>query len=144
MFISLNLLGRVHKSMRLDLMGSCYHFLDNFKIAYLWHGRHFNWDYFFCPASVQSYFVELIVILKPIICTYMTLFIRPFLKNRTYYGNICGGRRRPIRFPLSNSNNSYRILTKLGHNAYRHDISVKFVNQPDRPRHFGVMIPCWF
>ena len=35
-------------------------------------------------------------------------------------------------FPLSNSKNSYRIPTKLGHNAYR---------QPDRPRQYGIMAP---
>ena len=59
-------------------------------------------------------------------------------------GTSAAGGRRPLKFPLSNSNNSYRILTKLGHNAYRHNISVKFDNQPDRPGHFGVMTPCWF
>ena len=28
------------------------------------------------------------------------------------------GGRRPLKFPLSNLNNSHQILTKLGHNAY--------------------------
>ena len=60
---------------------------------------------------------------------------------------VMGGRAgspRQLKFLLSYSNSSYWMVTKLCHNAYRHNISVKFGNKPDRSRHFQVMTPSWF
>ena len=69
------------------------------------------------------------------------IFIRPFEKNRTYYGNTCGLRAGSVQSicALNDFNGIHCIISKLCENVCWQNISAKFDNQPDHIKHFGVM-----
>ena len=66
----------------------------------------------------------------------LALFIRPFEKKNTYYGNTCGVQRI---CPLNNFNSFHCIIIKLCENVCWQNVSAKLDNQPDPIKHFRVM-----